>query len=297
MESHFTAGFIGFGLIAGSMAKAMKKNCSCTILATSRHLEPLYRAQKDGVLDYVLNDIYDKQEPSHADFSTCDIIFISTPVVTICSYLEKLKDIVKQTCIITDVGSVKNSIYKTAIDCGLSSNYIGGHPMAGSETSGYDNSDEKIIKDACYVIVPTKDSNQEQIDFYKNLMLEIGFRVEIMDSETHDKAVAGISHATHLISATLAKTVAESDIEPAMRSLISTGFIDTTRIAASSPEMWSQICLSNSDAIVDFLDDYLEKLKAVRDSVSQATISPESTSKAIEDLFTQAGEYRSKILK
>ena len=98
-------GFIGFGLIGGSIAKALRAyRPQCHMIATSRSLSPLYQAQKDGVLDKVTDCVNEQ-------FSGCDIIFICTPVVTITKYFELLKPLIKPSCILTDVGSVKESIY------------------------------------------------------------------------------------------------------------------------------------------------------------------------------------------
>ena len=103
-------GFIGFGLIGGSIAKALRAyRPQCHMIATSRSLSPLYQAQKDGVLDEVTNCVNEQ-------FSGCDIIFICTPVVTITKYFELLKPLIKSSCILTDVGSVKESIYTAAIN-------------------------------------------------------------------------------------------------------------------------------------------------------------------------------------
>ena len=117
-------GFIGFGLIGGSIAKALRAyRPQCHMIATSRSLSPLYQAQKDGVLDEITDCVNEQ-------FSGCDIIFICTPVVTITKYFELLKPLIKSSCILTDVGSVKESIYSAAKNAGLENNFIGGHPMA-----------------------------------------------------------------------------------------------------------------------------------------------------------------------
>ena len=121
-----TIGFIGFGLIAGSIAKALKNiHPEYQIIATSRTLAPLNEALNDGTIDKIIPTL------DH-HFSQCDYIFLCTPVVTITSYFSKLKTIIKKDCIITDVGSVKTIIHDAAVDYGLKQHFIGGHPMAGS---------------------------------------------------------------------------------------------------------------------------------------------------------------------
>ena len=126
-------GFIGFGLIGGSIAKALKKaHPEYIITATSRSLSPLFQAKKEGVIDIVLENV-------DSQFSDCDYIFLCTPVVTITEYLKQLIYIKKDDCIITDVGSVKGYVHESVINLGLEDCFIGGHPMAGSEKTGYKN--------------------------------------------------------------------------------------------------------------------------------------------------------------
>ena len=142
-------GFIGFGLIAGSIAHSLKESGSnYTIIATSRRLGPVYEAKKDGVVDEVLDSVDNR-------LSDCDFIILCTPVITMNDYLEQLKSIVKKSCIITDVGSVKTSIHNTVKELDMEDVFIGGHPMAGSELTGYANSSSAIMKNARYVIQST----------------------------------------------------------------------------------------------------------------------------------------------
>lgn len=157
-------GFIGFGLIGGSIAKALRAyRPQCRMIATSRSLSPLYQAQKDGVLDEITDCVNEQ-------FSGCDIIFICTPVVTITKYFELLKPLIKSSCILTDVGSVKESIYTAAKNAGLENNFIGGHPMAGSEQSGYTSAHADLLCGAKYVITPSAHTSKEHLDSYVELV-------------------------------------------------------------------------------------------------------------------------------
>ena len=173
-------GFIGFGLIGGSIAKALRAyRPQCHMIATSRSLSPLYQAQKDGVLDEVTDCVNEQ-------FSGCDIIFICTPVVTITKYFELLKPLIKPSCILTDVGSVKESIYTAAKNAGLENNFIGGHPMAGSEQSGYTSAHADLLCGAKYVITPSAHTSKEHLDSYVELVKDIKAVPIVMDPATHD---------------------------------------------------------------------------------------------------------------
>lgn len=282
MDTDFmTIGFVGFGLIGGSMAKAIKSaHPEYRIIVTSRSLAPIQAAKDDKIADIITDKI-------DSSFCQCDFIILCTPVSAISEYLKQLKNIKKASCIITDVGSVKGTIHKAAEAAGLSDCFIGGHPMSGSELSGYKNSSAKLLENAKYVITTTRNTKKEQLDIYEKLVKDMGAVPIIMDYTLHDYSVAGISHLPHLAAAALTKVVKDSDDkEQHMHLLAAGGFKDTTRIAASSPEMWSQICASNSEAICKMLDAYINQLSEIRSQIG-ANIND-----SIEALFDETRNYR-----
>lgn len=274
-------GFVGFGLIGGSIAKALKiAHPNCTITATTRTLSVLEPAKKDGVVDNIVPTV-------NESFNNCDYIFLCTPVITITQYLKQLKPFIKKSCIITDVGSVKGAIHKAVTQLDMEDNFIGGHPMAGSELTGYLNSSADIMINAKYVITPTKKTTQEQLQAYVQLIKDCKAYPVVMDYSLHDYTVAGISHVPHIISASLAKLVMDNDDNSHyMHLLAASGFKDTTRIAASSPEMWDQICATNSDAICELLTKYIDLLANVRDNINNKTDG------YVSDLFDTSRNYR-----
>ncbi|MGN0328994.1 MAG: prephenate dehydrogenase [Lachnospira sp.] len=281
----FKAGFIGFGLIAGSMAHALKESDNnYTIVATSRHLEPVFKAKEDKIVDIVTEGIT-------SEYEDCDFIIICTPVITISDYLKKLSHIVNDKCIITDVGSVKSSIHHTVSELGMDSVFIGGHPMAGSELTGYDNSSSSIIKNCRYVITPTDKTTSQQLNRFKDFVLDLNANPIVMDYEIHDKAVAAISHLPHLISTALVHLVSEHDDEQKHMQMLAAGsFRDMTRVAASSPEMWDQICSTNSEAISSLLEDYINTLQDIKDNIDNKTPG------YIAGLFEMSKEYRNSFI-
>ena len=274
-------GFVGFGLIGGSIAKALKiAHPNCTITATTRTLSVLEPSKKDGVVDNIVPTV-------NESFNNCDYIFLCTPVITITQYLKQLKPFIKKSCIITDVGSVKGAIHKAVTQLDMEDNFIGGHPMAGSELTGYLNSSADIMINAKYVITPTKKTTQEQLQAYVQLVKDCKAYPVVMDYSLHDYTVAGISHVPHIISASLAKLVMDNDDNSHyMHLLAAGGFKDTTRIAASSPEMWDQICATNSDAICELLTKYIDLLANVRDNINNKTDG------YVSDLFDTSRNYR-----
>ena len=277
-------GFIGFGLIAGALAHALKESGrDYHITATSRHLEPVNAAVADGIVDVAAPAVDET-------FAQCDIILLCTPVITITEYLTKLKAIASPDCIITDVGSVKTIIHEAADSLGLNDRFIGGHPMAGSEKTGYENSGSSIIKDARYIITPTKETKPEKIEFMKQFASDVGMRPIVMDYHVHDKSVAAISHVPHLLSTALVHVVSDNDDEEKHMQLLAAGcFRDMSRVAASSPEMWEQICLTNSSAISNILEQYIEMLETIKDNIDKKTPG------YVASLFEMSREYRNSL--
>src|SRR5574344_1574404 len=146
-----TIGFIGLGLIGGSIAKGIRhKYKNFTIIAYNRSERSRIMAKDDGTATIVTDQIDE-------NFSNCDYIFLCTPVEHNVIYLEQLKDLIKDDCIITDVGSVKQNIHKSVECLNMTRNFIGGHPMAGSEKTGYENSNIYLLENAYYALTPTND--------------------------------------------------------------------------------------------------------------------------------------------
>lgn len=288
-----TIGFIGFGLIGGSIARAIKTiHPNTLIYAYDYHYNPssknilstdLEEALSDGVLDHVTVDLT-------KGFSDCDIIFLCAPVLANISYLAKLKPIIKPTCIITDVGSVKSNIHEAVNELHMQDIFIGGHPMTGSEKTGYGNSYALLLENAYYILTPTKKTHIDKLNILQGLVKEMGSIPIILDPNEHDEITAAISHLPHIIAAQLVNLIRDSDeVSEKMKQLAAGGFKDITRIASSSPQMWQNICLTNADVIRGILDRYIESLK----SVSKALTDMDGD--YLYRMFDTAGEYRGSI--
>ncbi len=281
-------GFIGFGLIGGSIAKAIKVMHPNTVLCAydyhnGEHGGDLDKAVADKILDYSSNEFAEL-------FSDCDIIFLCAPVLANISYLSKLKSIVKSSCIITDVGSVKGNIHEAVNDLDMQDLFIGGHPMTGSEKTGYTNSYALLLENAYYILTPTENTPHAKLNRLITLVEEMGSIPILLSPKEHDEITAAISHLPHIIAAQLVNLIRESDnMSEKMKQLAAGGFKDITRIASSSPKMWQNICLTNANVIKDILDSYIESLKNVSDALVKMD------GKYLYDMFDFAGEYRNSI--
>lgn len=286
--SDFKIGFIGFGLIGGSIARALKKiSNDFYILAYDYHKDKpssdLAAALSDGVLDYISTSL----EVSIPD---CDLLFLCAPVLSNIAYLKELKPLLKPSCILTDVGSVKGNIHNAIEELGLSGQFVGGHPMTGSEKTGYKNSYALLLENAYYILTPTKEAPGVMLSTLYGLVGKMGSIPIILDPYEHDEITAAISHVPHIIAAQLVNLVRESDGEAEnMRALAAGGFKDITRIASSSPIMWQNICLTNGAVIKQFLDRYINSLQEASDALTK------QDGGYLYDIFDKAGEYRNSI--
>lgn len=284
--NELTIGFIGLGLIGGSVAKALRNALpDIRIIAYDINAETLTLAKEEGVADITTNVI-------GADFSDCDYIFLCAPVSGNDNNLLTLKQYLSPSCILTDVGSVKGGIHKHIDALGLSAQFIGGHPMAGSERFGYSNSKARLLENAYYILTPTKEVSMDKLQTYKEMVHAMGAIPLVLESGQHDYVTAAVSHLPHIIAAALVHLVKDSDSEDGIMKMIAAGgFKDITRIASSSPDMWQQICLTNTDNILCLLDDYINALNSIRKKLDCKSAD------SLYNFFNDARIYRDSFIE
>ena len=279
-------GFIGFGLIGGSIALSLRnKQYPCNIIVYDHHTEvnqDYEQALKDQTINQLTNQLN--------DLHNCDLIFLCAPVLRNIEYLSDLKQIIKPDTIITDVGSVKGEIHRAVEVLEMSSYFIGGHPMAGSEKTGYKHASSYLYENAYYILTPTNSIAQEKVDFMIELVQLISAIPIVLQPEEHDDITAAISHLPHVIAVELVNLIRETD-DPSgkMRLLAAGGFKDITRIASSSPAMWESICMSNHKSLQKFLLKYIHRLEHIYMNIAL------EDNHSIYHAFDTANEYRSSI--
>ncbi len=277
-------GILGFGLIGGSIAKALKNKTEVEIVAYSRSEQPLINGVNEGVLSgYSTTDI--------GIFNGCRYIFICTPVDRIPGYVEQLVKTVGKDCIFTDVGSTKYEIYKRMSQLhGIK--FIAGHPMAGSEKTGFAAASEHLYENAYYIISPNDNITDDELSEFIGLVKAMGALPLSIDPKHHDFVVAAVSHVPHIIASALVNTVRSLDDErQLMHTVAAGGFKDITRIASSSPEVWSSICFENKDEILKVMSEFAKVFDSYRSNI-EAEDKTElydrfDTAKHYRDTFTQ----------
>lgn len=280
-----TCGFIGLGLIGGSIAKALKNAVpDVKIIAYDVNTASMDLAVSEQIVDVATSSVDET-------FNTCDYLFLCAPVSHNAENLETVKKVLSPNCILTDVGSVKGDIHVHIAKAGLSRQFIGGHPMAGSERTGYINSKALLLENAYYVLTPTEDVSADKVAAYQNLVKLMGAIPLTLSCSQHDYITAAISHLPHIIAASLVNLVRDSDSPDGLMKMVAAGgFKDITRIASSSPEMWQQICLTNTDNILMLLNDYIASLEKIREDLADQ--SPTE----LYDLFSDARTYRDSFI-
>ena len=292
-----TIAFIGLGLIGGSLAKGIKRaRPDIRIMAYMRTRSKLEQAKKDGIVDVILDGI-DEQ------LKECDLIFLCTPVEYNAQYLSKIRSYLKPGALITDVGSTKTDIHEEILRQGLTDYFVGGHPMAGSEKTGYENATDHLLENAYYIVTPPEGLDQsgsetgnippkyaENANRIIAVAQTVGAIPLVLNYREHDKVVAAISHLPHLVASSLVNLVKDAD-SPAgtMKRVAAGGFKDITRIASSSPEMWEQICMTNVEPIADMLERYIGSLQDILSEIKG------HQGEAIYKLFEKSRDYRNTI--
>jgi prephenate dehydrogenase len=290
-------GIIGLGFMGGSLAKSFKKKKSVAkITACDKDPRVLQMAMEQKVIDAAayLPGADQGLPPSFPAVETlydCDIVFICTPVHVTVPIIQKLRGHLKKGCILTDIGSTKSEIVQRIEELKPEYPFIGGHPMAGSEKKGFEYSTEILLENAYYLITPSRNSDADSVRILSELLKSIGALVITVDADTHDYITAAISHVPHVIASALVNTVQKNDLpNKLMHTLAAGGFRDITRIASSSPEIWTDISFSNKEQIFKLLRSFEEELKSFREELEK------NKNDKVYAFFENAKKYRDSFV-
>lgn len=301
-------GFIGLGLIGGTLAKTIHRIYpNIRLVACEPDQNSLRESLKEGVIaqgflslteDAPFRPDHDAPEgslpaeESHplAAFSKCRYIFLCAPVQKSKEFLKLLAPILSENCILTDTGSVKSSIHQDVAEKGLSACFIGGHPMAGSEKSGYENATPYLFENAYFIITSNSAMAPALVEEYRRFIASLGLIPLLMDPAQHDYATAAVSHLPHILASSLVNLVRKLDSEEEyMKSIAAGGFKDITRIASSSPKMWQEICNANREQILKLLSLFMNSLDEIKEEILKGD------EEKILDFFQEAKDYRDSL--
>lgn len=276
---------IGLGLIGGSLAQVAKKKNLCRLVtAFGRDGKRLKEAQQRGIVDDYRIGFTD-------GFGEVDLVVIATPVGSIVELARVIAPHLNDGTIITDVGSVKAAIV-TALEKNLPHrvHFIGGHPIAGTENSGFEASFAELFENRICVLTPTPASDRTALARVKDLWVAAGSSVVSMDVDTHDKIFAAISHLPHMVAFSLVNAIVDmKDYARETLQYSAGGFKDFTRIAASDPIMWRDIALMNRDNLLRTMDFFSRSIAELQHAIQT------SDGKKMQAFFQRAQDARRKI--
>jgi prephenate dehydrogenase len=254
---------IGVGLLGGSVAKAARaQRIAHEIVGVGRDVSRLQAALDDGSIDRATADLAD-------GLRDADFVLLAAPVLAIEDLLTRAWDAIAADAIITDVGSSKRAIVNRAASLARRRPlaFVGSHPMAGSEKSGYGVSRADLFQGALVVVTPTDACAPNAVKTVTAFWEHLGARVTSLDPAAHDAAVAAVSHLPHLVACALMDGVSRTT--PEALTLAARGFKDTTRIAAGDPTMWQEIFLANRPALLEAVVAFRRALEDLEDLVGR----------------------------
>lgn len=277
---------IGLGVIGGSIALALKqaKLDGIEIVGCARSRDTVQKAKKIGAIDR------EARLPEEA-VRDARMVIIATPILAIQSTFEAIAPELRPGAVVTDAGSTKTNVMRWAKELlPEHAHFVGGHPMAGKETTGIDAADAALFHEKPWVIVPTVDAPESAVQSVVGLAQACGAKAVFMDAAEHDAYVAAISHLPLALSSALFSVAFGSAAWPELAQLASSGFRDTTRLASGSPEMAHDIMVSNREHVLHWIDRFQEELSRLR-----ATIA-EGESKPLLEAFTRPQIERDNFL-
>lgn len=271
---------IGLGLIGGSIGLALHKaKAAQQVVGYDLGKGVSNQARKVGAIDQPFATLADAVRGA-------DLVVLATPVGAMRALLQELSTTVTPGAVVTDVASTKVQVISWAEEfLPATVAFVGGHPMTGKELSGVEAADASLFQGRIYCLTPTARTRPVAINKVSTFVEALGARVRFLEPVEHDGQVAGVSHLPFVASIALMNTVAESAGWGDAALLASGGFRDMTRLAAGNPEMYRDICLSNSESLTRWLDDYIATLHTLRERIA-------AHDKDLNETFTNARQLR-----
>jgi prephenate dehydrogenase len=255
-----TIAIIGLGLIGGSIGLALKRAepVNTTVIGYDRDAEVTGRAVEFKAVQ--------RPAPSAADaVKDATMVIIAVPTISVRRVFEEIAPHLSRGTVVTDTASTKSDVMRWAREClppGV--HFVGGHPMAGKETSGPQAAEESLFDDRPYCLVPALDASQGAVNAVEGYVKALGGRPFYMDAEEHDSYAAAISHVPLVASLALFKLAHRSAAWPELASMSGPAFRDLTRLASGEPEMSHDIFLTNRNNLGHWLDRFIEELLKLR---------------------------------
>jgi prephenate dehydrogenase len=246
---------LGVGLIGGSIGLATRRRADAQVCGYDPDERVRAKALELGAIDRAAGEI---AEAVH----DADVVFVATPVGVLAETVQAALAAAPAECVVSDVGSTKRLL----ADAGTDERFIGGHPLAGAETQGVEHAREDLFDGAVWYLTPISSTAGVSYERLHRLLTAIGARPTAIDAETHDRLLASVSHLPHVLANLLAAQAASTLGDAAQGRVPAVGpsFRDATRVAGANSAIWTDIYLSNSDALIAAIDDFAAQIADVR---------------------------------
>ena len=280
MSTTRNVAIIGVGLIGGSIGLALhKRGLAECVTGFGRRQESLEKALAVGAIDRATTDPKDALQEA-------DLVIVATPVASVVEDILRADQLAPRASWITDVGSTKGEICQATDKSlkGRPNRFVGSHPLAGDHRTGPENARPDLFEGRTVVITPTPATNTNTIQLACEFWASLGAVVRSMDPAEHDRALAATSHLPHLVASALASVTPEEYLP-----LAATGWGDTTRIAASDPDLWVQIFAQNSNSVIEQLDRLIDRLNQLRGALDSGS------TESLRNTLQRAKEIRNAL--
>ena len=283
-QNQFTKVVIfGVGLIGGSFALALRKaNAVQEVVGFGRSAETLRQARQLGIIDRAGDDLA-------TELHNADLVLLATPVGQMDAIFSRLAPHLGPDTLVTDGGSTKCNVvdYARARLGSKLAQFVPAHPIAGAEKSGATAAQSQLYAGKKVVLTPLPENSTAAVARVRKVWELCGAVVSELTPAQHDSVFAAVSHLPHLLSFALVHDIAQREDKDLLLSFAASGFRDFTRIAASSPEMWRDICMANREALMSELLRYANELHGLFQALEQRDAA------RLEEVFAEARKVRS----
>jgi prephenate dehydrogenase len=275
-----TIALVGVGLIGGSVGLAARERLGARVQGTGPRRPTLDLALERGALD----EAYDTLAGA---LDGADVAFVGAPVGILAEVVADVLAVAGEDCVVTDVGSTKRALVEATTD----PRFVGGHPLAGAETAGVGSARGDLFEGATWYLTPTETTGGLLYERLHRLLVGLGAQPVAIDAATHDRLMAAVSHLPHVLANVLVSQAALALGGEERMPATGPSFRDATRVAGANSAIWTDIYVSNRDALTASIDDAIERLEAVRDSLRSAD------AEAVTAWNDRAAEDRRRLLE
>jgi prephenate dehydrogenase len=273
---------VGVGLVGGSIGLAARTKLDAEVSGFDPSGQTLERALDVGAIDIACESL-------PAAVADADAIFCAAPVDALPGIVRAALDASSEGAVVTDVGSTKAGLVQSVAGQPNASRFIGGHPLAGAETAGVENSRADLFEGARWFLTPTRDSEGVLFDRLHSVIAGIGARPQAVEPDEHDRMMATVSHLPHVLSNALVNRAARTLTGGERRPEVGRSFRDATRVAGANPEIWGAIFAANSAAVADEVEAVAAELGRVAELLRAGEVE------ALRNYQAEAAEQRRAV--